>query len=116
MARPLRIEFPNALYHITSRGNRREDIYFDDSDRSVFLDLLLQVRERFNWVFHSGVHRDTHSAPFGTHAYLYLVRHTSLFHKQPNIRAFWLMEFDLKYVNQLRFNKSNFVLGNPAIC
>jgi REP element-mobilizing transposase RayT len=53
MARPLRIEFPNALYHITSRGNRREDIYLDDNDRAVFLDLLLQVRERFNWVFHS---------------------------------------------------------------
>jgi putative transposase len=32
MARPLRIEFPNALYHITSRGNRREDIYLDDND------------------------------------------------------------------------------------
>ncbi len=53
MARPLRIEFPNALYHITSRGNRREDIYLDDNDRGVFLDILLQVRERFNWVFHS---------------------------------------------------------------
>ena len=53
MARPLRIEFPNALYHITSRGNRREDIYLDDSDRGVFLDLLFQVRERFNWVFNS---------------------------------------------------------------
>ena len=53
MARPLRIEFPNALYHITSRGNRREDIYLDDNDRGVFLDILSQVRERFNWVFHS---------------------------------------------------------------
>ena len=53
MARPLRIEFPNALYHIASRGNRREDIYLDDGDRGIFLDLLLQVRERYNWVFHS---------------------------------------------------------------
>jgi putative transposase len=42
MARPLRIEFPNALYHITTRGNRREDIYLDDRDRGVFLDLLFQ--------------------------------------------------------------------------
>jgi putative transposase len=32
MARPLRIEFPNALYHITPRGNRREDIYLEDND------------------------------------------------------------------------------------
>jgi putative transposase len=53
MARPLRIEFPNAPYHITSRGIRCEEIYLDDNDRAVFLDLLLQVRERFNWVFHS---------------------------------------------------------------
>ncbi len=33
MARPLRIEFPGALYHITSRGDGREDIYLDDADR-----------------------------------------------------------------------------------
>jgi len=53
MARPLRIEFPNALYHITSRRIRRESIYLDDNDRSTFLDILSQVRDRFNWVFHS---------------------------------------------------------------
>ena len=53
MARPLRIEFPNALYHITSRGNRREDIYLGDNDRNTFLQILAQVCERFNWVCHS---------------------------------------------------------------
>ena len=53
MARPLRIEFTNALYHITSRGNRREDIYLDDNDRGTFLNILQQVGERFNWVCHS---------------------------------------------------------------
>ncbi len=53
MARPLRIEFPQALYHITSRGNRREDIYLDDHDRETFLQVLAQVYERFNWVCHS---------------------------------------------------------------
>ena len=52
MARPLRIEFPNALYHITSRGNRRENIYLADSDRKNFLDILSQVYDRFNWVVH----------------------------------------------------------------
>ena len=35
MARPLRIEYAGALYHVTSRGDRREDIYFDDGDRSL---------------------------------------------------------------------------------
>ena len=33
MTRPLRIEYAGALYHITSRSDRREDIYHDDEDR-----------------------------------------------------------------------------------
>jgi putative transposase len=49
MARPLRIEFPEALYHVTSRGDRREDIYVDDVDREAWLAVLAQVCERFNW-------------------------------------------------------------------
>lgn len=53
MARPLRLEFAGALYHITSRGDRREDIYRDDGDRKQWLDLLAQVCSRFNWVVHS---------------------------------------------------------------
>ena len=40
MARPLRIEFAGALYHLTSRGDRREPIYEDDEDREIFLDVL----------------------------------------------------------------------------
>ena len=43
MARPLRLEFPNALYHVTSRGDRREDIYEDDVDREIFLQTLGNV-------------------------------------------------------------------------
>lgn len=52
MARPLRIEFPHALYHLTSRGNRREAIYLGDVDRNAFLAILQQVCERFNWLCH----------------------------------------------------------------
>ena len=48
MARPLRIEFAGALYHITSRGDGREDIYRHDADRQTFLELLAEVCERFN--------------------------------------------------------------------
>lgn len=40
MVRPLRIEFAGALYHVTARGDAREDIYADDEDRRQFLDLL----------------------------------------------------------------------------
>jgi len=49
MARPLRLEFPGALYHITTRGNRRENIFLGDEDRRLFLGLLRQVCRRFNW-------------------------------------------------------------------
>ena len=42
MARPLRIEFPGALYHVTSRGDRRETIFEDDDDRRMFLGTLVQ--------------------------------------------------------------------------
>ena len=38
MARPLRLEFPNALYHITSRGDRREDINTKGNTKGVSLE------------------------------------------------------------------------------
>ena len=49
MSRPLRLEFPGALYHVTSRGDRREAVYEDDADRQGFLALLGDVCARFNW-------------------------------------------------------------------
>lgn len=53
MARPLRLEFAGALYHVTARGDRREPIYEDDADRCAFLDVLGTVIEDFNWVCHA---------------------------------------------------------------
>jgi len=53
MTRPLRIEFAGALYHVTSRGNRREEIYLDDKDREGYLELLGEVCERHNWTVHA---------------------------------------------------------------
>ena len=53
MARPLRIEFAGALYHVTSRGDGRDDIYLDDEDRELYIELLCEVCERFNWSLHS---------------------------------------------------------------
>lgn len=47
MSRPLRIEFPGAVYHVTSRGDRREAIYADDADRAQFLAVLARGLERF---------------------------------------------------------------------
>jgi len=53
MARPLRIEFPGALYHVTSRGNARQKIFRDDEDRETFLVTLAWVVERFGWRCHA---------------------------------------------------------------
>ena len=53
MARPLRIELAGGLYHVTSRGDRREAIYRDDADRTAWLDLFGEVCERFNWRCHA---------------------------------------------------------------
>ena len=47
MARPWRIEFEGALYHVLSRGNGREDIYYDDQDRHLFLKTVGEMSERF---------------------------------------------------------------------
>lgn len=52
MTRPLRLEFPNALYHVTSRGDRREDIYEDDNDRERFLEIFGAVVNNYNWLCH----------------------------------------------------------------
>jgi REP element-mobilizing transposase RayT len=53
MARPLRVEFPGAVYHVTSRGNARQSIFIDDENRGGFLDVLSIVVERFKWLCHA---------------------------------------------------------------
>ncbi len=53
MARPLRIEYPGAVYHVTSRGNRKKPIFKDDQDRENFLNTLQHVNKRYNWICHA---------------------------------------------------------------
>ena len=60
MARPLRIEYAGALYHVTARGDRREDIVDDDEDRAAFLTVLTHCVERFNWLVHAYCIMDNH--------------------------------------------------------
>ncbi len=60
MARPLRIEFPGAVYHITSRGNERKAVFRDDQDRKIFLDTLADVTLRYNWLCHAYCLMDNH--------------------------------------------------------
>ena len=60
MARPLRIEYPGAVYHLTSRGNARKKIFLNDSDRDEFLATLGWVVERFGWRCHAYCLMDNH--------------------------------------------------------
>lgn len=60
MARPLRIELAGGVFHIYSRGDRREDIYMNDDDRRIWLGLLGKVCEKFNWICHAYCLMDNH--------------------------------------------------------
>jgi REP element-mobilizing transposase RayT len=60
MAMPLRIEMAGGLYHVTSRGDRREAIYLNDADRRAWLETLDQVCSRFNWVCHAWCQMTNH--------------------------------------------------------
>ena len=53
MARQLRIEYPGALYHVTSRGNEKKDIFRSIKDRDKFLSYLSSAWERHGAVFHA---------------------------------------------------------------
>jgi putative transposase len=53
MSRPLRIEYPGAVYHVTSRGDARRPIFRTDDDRVLFLDVLASIVSRFHWLCHA---------------------------------------------------------------
>ena len=60
MARPSRFEFNGGLYHVTSRGDCREDIYSSNKDRLDFLHLLSESVARYNWKIHAYCLMDNH--------------------------------------------------------
>lgn len=60
MARPLRIEYPNAHYHVTCRGNDRRNIFGDDDDRHAFLDRLVRSLEIYDVRLHCYVLMNNH--------------------------------------------------------
>ena len=87
MARPLRVEYPGALYHVTSRGNAGQNIFRYDRDRLYFLSLLGELIERFNWLCHGYclmnnhyhlIIRDTTRKPLPRHAAAQRYLHTEV--------------------------------------
>ncbi len=53
MPRKLRVEFPGAIYHVMSRGDRREDVFLDDVDRQDFLKTLAEACQKSGWQVHA---------------------------------------------------------------
>jgi len=60
MSRPLRIQIPGGLYHVTSRGNRKEPIFKSDDDHYHFLRIFAKTIERFQWACYSYCLMDNH--------------------------------------------------------
>jgi REP element-mobilizing transposase RayT len=60
MARPLRLEYPGGVYHVTSRGNARQRIYTSAADRQAFLGILASVVNRSHWLCHAYCLMDNH--------------------------------------------------------
>jgi REP element-mobilizing transposase RayT len=60
MARPLRIEYPGAVYHVTGRGNERKAIFGDPLDRKTFLEILIQSQNIYGVRIFAYVLMDNH--------------------------------------------------------
>lgn len=91
MARPLRIEFPGALYHVTARGNRKQTIFFHDEDRHLWLDILGVACRRANLVVHA-------YCQMGNHYHLILETvEGNLSNGMRYINAFYSQEINRRY-------------------
>ncbi len=53
MARPLRLQYPGAFYHITSRGNERKEVFKSERDREKFLEYLQSAHEKYGAIIHA---------------------------------------------------------------
>jgi putative transposase len=53
MPRKLRVEYPGAMYHVMSRGDRREDIFLNDVDRQDFIKTLAEACKKTGWQVHA---------------------------------------------------------------
>ena len=60
MARPYRLQIENGLYHITSRGNERRQIYLDDSDYKKFLEYVGKAKEKYKVYLYAYVLMSNH--------------------------------------------------------
>jgi REP element-mobilizing transposase RayT len=100
MARPLRIAYAGATYHVTTRGNDRMPIFRSDADRERFLFLLSELVKRFGWSISASVLMTNH---------FHLVVTTP----QPNISKgmHWLNTTYVEYFNRTHGRRGHLVEG-----
>ncbi len=96
MSRPLRIQYPGALYHITVRGNERRNIFIDESDRYLFLSILSNVVRIHNLL---------------CYAYCLMDNHFHLLIETPDANLSFAMH-DLNGLFAQRFNKRHDRVGH----
>ena len=90
MARPLRVEFEDAIYHLSARGNARQRIFQDELDRARFVGLLAESAQRFDGAVlcfvlmsnHFHLVAQTHRANLGRWMQWLLVSYTVFFNRR----------------------------------
>ena len=88
MARPLRLSFEDAVYHITARGNRKDPVFYSDRDRNVFLDKMNETFDKYSFI---------------CYAYCLMSNHYHLFIKTPFANLSEGMHYlNSSYANWLR--------------
>ena len=60
MARPIRIEFEGAVYHVTSRGNERRKIFYSKKDYEKFKEYVGEAKEKYGFILHGYVLMPNH--------------------------------------------------------
>ena len=60
MARPLRLSFESAVYHITARGNRKENIFYSDKDKNIFLEKMNETFKKYSFICYAYCLMDNH--------------------------------------------------------
>ncbi len=105
MARPLRITYPGAFYHVTSRGNERKAVFKSNRDREKFLEYLESATWRYNAVIH---------------AYCLMDNHYHLLVETPSGNLPEIMRHingaDTTYFNRLKKIGAGFYIGEPGGC
>ena len=96
MPRAVRVQYPGAIYHVMSRGDRREDIFLDDVDRQDFLKTLAEACQK---------------AGFEIHAYCLMRNHFHLVLETPNANLVAGMAWFLSTYT-IRFNHRHKLFGH----